>query len=67
MIKKLWIVQCDFCGKIENAKMVYDSRNDNYPTLPAGWSTGQNKDFHLCPECSGRLNEEVSGEWQETK
>lgn len=52
MIKQVWVVQCDLCGKTENARMKHGQYNEQQPTLPIGWSEGYNKDFHCCPKCS---------------
>ena len=59
MIKKVWIAQCDLCGKMEKARLVDGQYNEQQPTLPIGWSEGYNKDFHCCPECSKRIAKEA--------
>ena len=51
MIKQVWIVQCDLCGKIERAKEHFSARNENFAEIPDGWGNGYNKDCHLCPDC----------------
>lgn len=58
MIKKVWIAQCDLCGKVENARMVTGQYNESEPALPTGWICGYNKDFHCCSECAKQIAKE---------
>ena len=56
MIKQVWLVQCDFCGKEEHAKIVSGQYNETETALPDGWGYGYTKAFHCCPECHERLS-----------
>lgn len=55
MIKQVWIVQCDICGKVDLAELTHGQYNETNTTLPKGWYCGHNKEIHLCPECSNVL------------
>lgn len=55
MIKKVWLVQCDLCGKMEKARLVDRQYNEQQPTLPTGWGYNYNGRVHLCPECFKRV------------
>ena len=59
MIKKIWIAQCDLCGKMEKAMLVDGQYNEQQPTLPIEWGNGYTEDIHLCPECSKRMMKKV--------
>ena len=58
MIKQIYVCQCDICGAIEEAIYNLSPCNEEYYECPDSWRTGQNKDVHICPECSRRLKHE---------
>lgn len=63
MIRQVWIVECDLCGRTEEAKCAFKRQLGNATdyTLPDGWGYGHNKDFTLCPDCLAR-NKPKAGE-----
>lgn len=56
MLKQVWIVECDLCGKVERAKSVLGRYNETDYTLPEGWKHGHNKNCTFCPECGKEIH-----------
>lgn len=51
MIKQIYIVECDICGKTEKARIGCGRYNEDVRNLPIEWHRGNNRDFCICPEC----------------
>lgn len=55
MIKQVYIVQCDICGKIDLAKISSGQYNETNYILPDEWNYGHTKEIHLCPDCYNKI------------
>ena len=62
MIKQVWMAECDFCGKMERARITGGQYNEDVHILPVGWKYGVNDDFCVCDDCYKRLRRDDDGE-----
>ena len=57
MLKNITIAICDICGRMEQAVMRGNQR-DEYYDVPDGWQrTSENHEFCICPKCWKKLND----------